>query len=347
MIGLALLLYQQQRLGDFVKAELVREAQRLNEFALNLKKTKDDSIDVAQLKMLKEELNRGVSLASERIEALEKQNRAIQEVAFNAKDSVLFLQVGVGFKDSKTQQLLRHVVNVDGERLFRPDGRPILTLEGDGPAVEWTSTGTAWFVEYKQTLIVTNHHVVQPEAENFSLRGELEPVVQKLLLYQRGNSEAISAEIFAADRSLDLAILKPSQIHQKTKSLKLTDRAVSIGEDVIVMGYPTGLRAMVAQTDAAFIEKLETENKLGFWEVARQLSKNHLISPLVSKGIISRVNNEYLAYDAATTHGGSGGPVLNLQGEVVAINTAIIPEFGGSNLGIPVIKLKSLLNSVF
>lgn len=169
MIGLALLLYQQQRLGDFVKAELVREAQRLNEFALNLKKTKDDSIDVAQLKMLKEELNRGVSLASERIEALEKQNRAIQEVAFNAKDSVLFLQVGVGFKDSKTQQLLRHVVNVDGERLFRPDGRPILTLEGDGPAVEWTSTGTAWFVEYKQTLIVTNHHVVQPEAENFSL----------------------------------------------------------------------------------------------------------------------------------------------------------------------------------
>ncbi len=133
------------------------------------KKTKDDSIDVAQLKMLKEELNRGISLASERIEALEKQNRAIQEVAFNAKDSVLFLQVGVGFKDSKTQQLLRHVVNVDGERLFRPDGRPILTLEGDGPAVEWTSTGTAWFVEYKQTLIVTNHHVVQPEAENFSL----------------------------------------------------------------------------------------------------------------------------------------------------------------------------------
>ncbi len=122
---------------------------------------------------------------------------------------------------------------------------------------------------------------------------------------------------------------------------------MSIGEDVIVMGYPTGLRAMVAQTDAAFIEKLETENKLGFWEVARQLSKNHLISPLVSKGIISRVNNEYLAYDAATTHGGSGGPVLNLQGEVVAINTAIIPEFGGSNLGIPVIKLKSLLNSVF
>ena len=36
-----------------------------------------------------------------------------------------------------------------------------------------------------------------------------------------------------------------------------------------------------------------------------------------------------------TTHGGSGGPVIGLDGRVVAVNSAIIPEFTGSNLGVP------------
>jgi len=47
--------------------------------------------------------------------------------------------------------------------------------------------------------------------------------------------------------------------------------------------------------------------------------------------------------DAETTHGGSGGPVLDINGEAVAINTAIIPEYGGSNFGLPVIYARSLL----
>jgi S1-C subfamily serine protease len=50
-----------------------------------------------------------------------------------------------------------------------------------------------------------------------------------------------------------------------------------------------------------------------------------------------------VVYDAATTHGGSGGPVLNAQGEVVAVNAAIVPEFGGANQGVPVSELRKLL----
>ena len=50
-----------------------------------------------------------------------------------------------------------------------------------------------------------------------------------------------------------------------------------------------------------------------------------------------------MVYDAETTHGGSGGPVLDINGEAVAINTAIIPEYGGSNSGLPVIYARSLL----
>ncbi len=48
-------------------------------------------------------------------------------------------------------------------------------------------------------------------------------------------------------------------------------------------------------------------------------------------------------YDAETTSGGSGGPVLSLDGRVVAVNAAILPEFGGSNLGVPVARVHALI----
>ena len=51
-----------------------------------------------------------------------------------------------------------------------------------------------------------------------------------------------------------------------------------------------------------------------------------------------------VTYDAATSHGGSGGPVLTLQGEVVAVNSAGLPDFGGSNLGVPTPHLLALLD---
>jgi S1-C subfamily serine protease len=55
------------------------------------------------------------------------------------------------------------------------------------------------------------------------------------------------------------------------------------------------------------------------------------------------VTRATVVYDAETTHGGSGGPVLDINGEVIAVNAAIIPEYGGSNLGVPVEYAKRLL----
>ncbi len=64
---------------------------------------------------------------------------------------------------------------------------------------------------------------------------------------------------------------------------------------------------------------------------------------LTSKGRDAQRTDDYLVYDAATTHGGSGGPVLNGRGEVVAFNTAILPDYGGSNFGVPAEKLVALI----
>lgn len=109
---------------------------------------------------------------------------------------------------------------------------------------------------------------------------------------------------------------------------------------------PTGLRSMLAQSGEDFIEELQKTEDIEFWSVAARLAAKGHIAPLASRGIVGQVSRATIVYDAETTHGGSGGPVLDIDGSVVAVNAAILPEFGGSNLGVPVAKVRALLEDV-
>ena len=100
---------------------------------------------------------------------------------------------------------------------------------------------------------------------------------------------------------------------------------------------------MVARSGKAFVEELQKEKSTSFWDVAGRLAERGFIKPLSSYGIVAQVTPDFLVYDAATTQGGSGGPVLNSRGEVVAVNTAILSGYAGSNLGVPVQKLHQLI----
>ena len=60
---------------------------------------------------------------------------------------------------------------------------------------------------------------------------------------------------------------------------------------------------------------------------------------------MGQVTGDAIVYDAETTHGGSGGPVLGVDGKVVAVNAAIIPRFGGSNLGVPASEARRLIDA--
>ena len=58
---------------------------------------------------------------------------------------------------------------------------------------------------------------------------------------------------------------------------------------------------------------------------------------------VCQITAASVVYDADTTHGGSGGPVISLDGAVVAINAAILTDFAGSNLGVPAAEALRLL----
>jgi S1-C subfamily serine protease len=55
------------------------------------------------------------------------------------------------------------------------------------------------------------------------------------------------------------------------------------------------------------------------------------------------VLGDKIVYDAATTFGGSGGPLFNRKGKVIGVNFALIKDFGGSNLAVPARYANELL----
>ncbi len=241
---------------------------------------------------------------------------------------------------------MRHVLNNTGVPILLPQGQPLLALDGNGPVAKVQLTGTGFLLEGGSQL-ATNRHVALPwEQGRFSgviKSANLEPVVSKFAAYFPNHKEPVSVSLLRASETADLAILAIESRLPNLPGLQLASEEPVAGEEVILLGYPTGLRSLLAQSGDDFVHQLQMDNEIDFWNVSRRLSESGLIFPLASRGITAQVAPEALVYDAETTVGGSGGPVLNLQGEVIAINAAILPEFGGSNLGVPAEKLTKLI----
>jgi S1-C subfamily serine protease len=78
-------------------------------------------------------------------------------------------------------------------------------------------------------------------------------------------------------------------------------------------------------------------------EVIEELARRKLIRPLVTQGHIGDVLTDRIIYDAQTTSGGSGGPLINREGRVIGVTFAVVKNFGGSNFGVPIRYAQTML----
>ena len=346
IIALAALTYQQSRLNSLLQQRLESSAFRLDSFAAAIARAGKQALRPSDLEKLRRELGRRLTSDAERLAALEKRSQASARVIAGSMPSVVFIQGGYGFREQSSGRMLRHVVDESGGPMMSPLGQPLLSLDGGGPVAERQFTGTGFAVGGKNALI-SNRHVALPwenDAGAEALTGQgLAPIMIKLIVYRPSKADAIPVTLLRASESADLAILKFSDGTVSIPGLELAPRPPAAGDEVIVMGYPTGLRSMLAQSGAGFVEELQKAKDIGFWSVAARLAQKGHIAPLASRGIVGQATAATIVYDAETTYGGSGGPVLDADGAVVAVNTAILPEFGGSNLGVPAEKVRELL----
>jgi len=346
LVMLAFIAYQQYRSGVLLQQQAESSAHQLEDFARSLSRTSEQALRPADLQRLRQELRHSLSDAAQRLEVLEKRSAASRRVIAEATRSVVFLQGSFGFRDVETQRMLRYQADADGNPLFSLRGQPLLTLEGDGEVAKREFTGTAFLIS-ANGILLTNRHVAMPweddtSVERLMAKG-MEPVLFTFLGYVPGIENAFPLELLLASEDTDLALLQCGEVNSDLPYLKLGERSPQPGDEVIVMGYPTGLRAMLAQTGENFLADLQDNGSLDFWAVAQRLSQAGFIRPLASRGIIGQRSQTTLVYDAETTHGGSGGPVLDISGRAIAINTAIIPEYSGSNFGIPVEFARELM----
>lgn len=281
---------------------------------------------------------------SERIEALEDRGGAAQRVVSEAGRSVVFLQGSYTLRDPDGDRPLRMVLDNSGRPAIGPSGAPLVSVGGSGPEYENRFTGSAFVV--RAALLVTNRHVALPwefdPATRDLLNQGFRPELQ-MLGYLPGIEGAFAVELVRASTTSDLALLRSENMPQDAPVITLGDSSPALGTEVIVLGYPTGITALIARTSATMADSLIRTSGTDFWGMARRLSEADLIRPLATRGIVGQVTDASVVYDAETTRGGSGGPVLSLDGSLVAVTVGVMVNFDGSNLGVPVAEVHRLL----
>jgi len=311
-----------------------------------LERSRENPATAAELARTLDEMQTDVSETARRLRALEGQSAAARLVITAATRSTVFIQGAWGFVDPQTAAPLRVVVGPDGGPVRGPGGEPLVTTDERAPVLEALFTGTG-FVVRDDGLLLTNRHIARPwdfdEAAQRVARQGWVPVMRRMIAYVPGAPDSMPLQLVGVSDSVDLAAFRSTSAVRGLPALPLAEDAAQTGEEVIVLGYPLGMRALMARADAQFLADLRAGGDVDFWTLGARLARTGQIAPLASRGIVSQVTREAVVYDAETTSGGSGGPVLSLRGEVLAVTSAILPEFGGSNLGVPVARARGLV----
>jgi serine protease Do len=197
------------------------------------------------------------------------------------------------------------VVNIDTVRMVETQNPflddPIFGRFFGDQFKEYTRTipqkGTgSGFIINQEGYIITNEHVVH-KADKI-----------KVTL---SDGREFTGEVIGSDTTSDMAIVKIKAEHLPLVALGDSDK-LRVGEIVVAIGNPYGLQQTVTMGVVS----------------AKGRS--------IPTGIEGRVYKDFIQTDAAINPGNSGGPLLNTKGEVVGINTAIIPYAQGIGFAIPI-----------
>jgi S1-C subfamily serine protease len=284
-----------------------------------------------------------------RLQRLETEGKVAQTIIHSYEPSVCLIHVGLGFRDHTTGLRLHYAeVTSSGEPTTDEHNNPLVSLTGNGPEVHLDVFGTGFLVSANGEIL-TNHHVAEPWWQNDDLKEMLdqglEPVITEMTAYFPDVPHGIAINAEKISSVADVAVVRGNVSGLGIKQIALADgrgSAVS-GGPVVLLGYPTGLDAILARAGSETLQSIATASKGDPKQVMEELARRNLIRPITTQGHIGDVLPDKIVYDAQTTSGGSGGPLFNDEGKVIGINFAIVREFGGSNFAIPVGYGKSLL----
>ena len=329
--------------ANLQKSDVLDQKQQLKQQSEELRQ-KISGAEPGDVASLRKELEETTA----RLKRVESESQSAEEVIRSYAPSVCLLHVSVSFVDRASGRPLRYGgINPDGEPLHDSDGNPVYTLEGRAPEVRADFFGTGFIAG--EGRILTNHHVAQPWWKNDELASVatqgLSPSIAELTAYFPDAKSGIPVSVSEISDQADLAVLKGDLSGLKKPILKLDARkeAAVSGQPLLSLGYATGISAILARAGEDAVNDIAKTTGGKPDEVLNELVRRKLIRPLVTQGHIGDVLPDKIVYDAQTTSGGSGGPLINRDGEVIGVTFAVVKGFGGSNFGVPIRFAQPLL----
>jgi serine protease Do len=160
---------------------------------------------------------------------------------------------------------------------------------------KFQSIGSGVIVDPENGIIITNDHVIRNA---------------QLITVTLNDGRRLKAKLIGGDSETDVAVLKIDAKNLKSLSIGDSDK-IEVGDFVVAIGNPFGLNSFGNSQSATF----------GIVSAMKRSDLN-----------IEGIEN-FIQTDAAINPGNSGGALVNVKGELIGINTAIISLYGG-NVGI-------------
>ena len=134
------------------------------------------------------------------------------------------------------------------------------------------------------------------------------------------DGQTVNAEIVGKDEKTDIAVIRIKKEGLQASKLGDSDK-VRVGEFVIAAGNPFGLSASITSG----IVSAKGRGNVGITDY-----------------------EDFIQTDASINQGNSGGPLVNLDGEVIGINTAMLGRNGNIGIGfaIPVNLVKDIVDDL-
>ncbi|MDI3315481.1 MAG: trypsin-like peptidase domain-containing protein [Mycobacterium sp.] len=167
--------------------------------------------------------------------------------------------------------------------------------------------------------IVTNNHVISEAANN--------PSQWKTTVVFNDGKE-VPANLVGRDPKTDLAVLKVDNVNNLTVARLGDSDKLRVGDEVLAAGSPLGLRSTVTH---------------GI------ISALHRPVPLSGEGSDTDTVIDAVQTDASINHGNSGGPLINMDAQVIGINTAgksLSDSASGLGFAIPVNEAKTVAQTL-
>lgn len=186
-----------------------------------------------------------------------------------------------------------------------------------------TVTSGSGFLFDPEGYIFTNQHVVGDKGQGQKIKVRLHP--------DTGIEQELEAELVGSDYELDLAVIKlkdvPEQYRGKLPILEMGDSdAARQGEWVIAIGNPYGYEHTVT------VGSLSAKGRqIRIYDEERRQWKTY---------------RDLLQTDAAINRGNSGGPLINIEGKVIGINTAVSANAQGIGFAIPINTARAVVNDL-